>query len=266
MTHRIADSTPTEPPPTEEDVGRERAPAASGNAGRVCEGSEIDSDDPDRADPDAGEVVCGHSDDGDPTGDGPDGDDVDSEEASDTVDSETSGRSAGKGSAVRGLRRPGAAAIGAALIVVVLAGLSAAAIALGIAHRDSDRAGEHDLAVLGAARQGVVNLISPSDKDPVGSANRIAADATGQWLTEFRAVKDKFVGAIGDSKTDSAGEILGAGIEHHNPDGSTTVLVTAVSKVSNAAGAKDDPRTWRLRVDVVEEATGYKLSKVEVVP
>ncbi|MCU1647635.1 MAG: hypothetical protein JWN03_7910 [Nocardia sp.] len=168
--------------------------------------------------------------------------------------------------AVRSLGRPRFRTVTAALTALAIAGLSVAAVLLAIAHRDSGRAGDHDLALLGAVRQEVVNLISPSVKDPAGSADRIAKDATGQWLTEFQGTKDKFVGAINDSKTESVGEILGAGIERHNADGGATVLVTAVSKVTNASGAKDDPRTWRLRIDVVRAGGGYKLSKVEVVP
>ncbi|MFI7194181.1 hypothetical protein A5780_25750 [Nocardia sp. 852002-20019_SCH5090214] len=236
MTHRIAISARTAPEPAEEDVGAAEATAARESA------AESASDDTGIGDLDAA---------------------ADSETAG---DAEAAGARTPRRSALRMLLRPSRSVIGVVLIAVVPAGLAAAAITLGLAHRDSDRVGDRDLAVLSAARQEVVNLISPSAKDPTASANRIAADATGQWLAEFRAVKDKFVGAIDESKTDSTGEILGAGIEHHNPDGSTTVLVTAVSKVSNSTGAKDDPRTWRLRVDVVDEAAGYKLSKVEVVP
>ncbi len=120
--------------------------------------------------------------------------------------------------------------------------------------------------MLGAARQSVLNLISPSSQDPAAGADRIINDATGSWLTEFEGTKDQFVSAIAESKTESSGEILGAGIEDRNDDGSTTVLVSAVSKVTNAAGAKDEPRTWRLRVGIVDVDGSYKLSKVEVVP
>ncbi|WP_009472369.1 hypothetical protein [Rhodococcus sp. JVH1] len=165
--------------------------------------------------------------------------------------------------------RPGARrwnTLAAALFAVVLVGLLVAAGALAHAHRNSQDARDQDLAMLGAARQSVLNLISPSSQDPAAGADRIINDATGSWLTEFEGTKDQFVSAIAESKTESSGEILGAGIEGRNDDGSTTVLVSAVSKVSNAAGAKDEPRTWRLRVGIVDVDGSYKLSKVEVVP
>ena len=166
-------------------------------------------------------------------------------------------------------RRPGARrwnTLATALFAVVLVGLLVAAGALAHAHQDSQDARDQDLAMLGAARQSVLNLISPSSQDPAAGADRIINDATGSWLTEFEGTKDQFVSAIAESKTESSGEILGAGIEGRNDDGSTTVLVSAVSKVSNAAGAKDEPRTWRLRVGIVDVDGSYKLSKVEVVP
>ncbi|QTJ70107.1 hypothetical protein HYG77_31370 (plasmid) [Rhodococcus sp. ZPP] len=166
-------------------------------------------------------------------------------------------------------RRPGSRrwnTLATALFAVALVGLLVAAGALAHAHQDSQDASDQDLAMLGAARQSVLNLISPSSQDPAAGADRIINDATGSWLTEFEGTKDQFVSAIAESKTESSGEILGAGIEGRNDDGSTTVLVSAVSKVSNAAGAKDEPRTWRLRVGIVDVDGSYKLSKVEVVP
>jgi Mce-associated membrane protein len=44
------------------------------------------------------------------------------------------------------------------------------------------------------------------------------------------------------------------------------VLVAATSKITNAAGAKDEPRTWRLKVTVTEDGGQYKVSKLEFIP
>jgi Mce-associated membrane protein len=111
-----------------------------------------------------------------------------------------------------------------------------------------------------------MNLITPSAADPAGSAQRILDGATGEWKTEFESTKTDFIDTIAQSKTESTGEILGAGIERANDDGTTSVMVAAVTKVTNAAGAKDEPRTWRLRVQVGKDGDLYKLAKIEVVP
>lgn len=47
---------------------------------------------------------------------------------------------------------------------------------------------------------------------------------------------------------------------------SAVVLVAATSKITNAAGAKDEPRNWRLRVTVTDEGGQYKMSKLEFIP
>ena len=47
---------------------------------------------------------------------------------------------------------------------------------------------------------------------------------------------------------------------------SAVVLVTAATTISNSAGANQQPRTWRLSVDVVDDGGQIKMSKVDFVP
>jgi len=49
-------------------------------------------------------------------------------------------------------------------------------------------------------------------------------------------------------------------------DDSAVVLVSATSRVTNAAGAKQEPRSWRLSVNLQREGDQIKMSKVEFVP
>jgi Mce-associated membrane protein len=49
-------------------------------------------------------------------------------------------------------------------------------------------------------------------------------------------------------------------------DDSALVLVAATSRVTNAAGAKQEPRAWRLAVNLQREGDQIKMSKVEFVP
>ena len=142
----------------------------------------------------------------------------------------------------------------------------ARALAEEASHAARQAAADQDLELLQGTRQAVINLITPSAADPAGSAQRILDGATGEWKTEFESTKTEFIDTIAQSKTESTGEILGAGIERANDDGTTSVMVSAVTKVTNAAGAKDEPRTWRLRVQVGNDGDLYKLAKIEVVP
>lgn len=49
-------------------------------------------------------------------------------------------------------------------------------------------------------------------------------------------------------------------------DDSAVVLVAATSRISNSAGADQDPRNWRLSVTVKQDGDQIKLAKVEFVP
>jgi len=49
-------------------------------------------------------------------------------------------------------------------------------------------------------------------------------------------------------------------------DNTATVLVAASSRVTNAAGAKEEPRAWRLSVNLARDGDQIKLAKVEFVP
>ena len=54
-------------------------------------------------------------------------------------------------------------------------------------------------------------------------------------------------------------------VESMSPD-SAVVLVAATSRVTNAAGAKQEPRAWRLSVNLERDGGQVKMSKVEFVP
>jgi Mce-associated membrane protein len=49
-------------------------------------------------------------------------------------------------------------------------------------------------------------------------------------------------------------------------DNSAVVLVASTSEVTNAAGAKQDPRNYRLIVTITRDGDQLKMSKVQFVP
>jgi len=61
------------------------------------------------------------------------------------------------------------------------------------------------------------------------------------------------------------GTVTAAALESMD-EHSASVLVAASSRITNSAGAKDEPRMWRIRVTVTEEGGQYKMSKVDFVP
>ena len=49
-------------------------------------------------------------------------------------------------------------------------------------------------------------------------------------------------------------------------DTSAVALVAASSRVTNSSGANQEPRTWRLSVNLERDGGQIKMSKVEFVP
>lgn len=115
------------------------------------------------------------------------------------------------------------------------------------------------------ARQVVVTLMSIDYNDAEGSVQRIADNSTGPFRSEFQGAADDFVKVSKDAKVTTKATVNAAAVESMTPD-SAVVLVAASSTVTNAAGAQEEPRRWRLTVDLQREGDQIKMSKVEFVP
>ena len=68
-----------------------------------------------------------------------------------------------------------------------------------------------------------------------------------------------------DSKAVTETNVTATAVESMTDD-TATVLVAATSRVTNAAGAKQEPRAWRLSVNLARDGGQLKLAKVEFVP
>lgn len=116
-----------------------------------------------------------------------------------------------------------------------------------------------------AARQAVVTLMSIDFNDPQGSVQRIVDNSTGPFRDEFLSAADDFSSVAKDAKVTTKATATAAAVESMTSD-SAVVLVSASSTVTNAAGAEESPRRWRLTVDLRREGDQIKMSKVEFVP
>lgn len=170
-------------------------------------------------------------------------------------------------SARRRLRRPKWSTVAAALaVIVVLAALSGAGYMVK-EHRDAVRQRQRAAEFAAAARQGVVTLTSLDFNNAKQSVQRILDDSTGSFKDDFLKMADDFVKVVEQSKVVSQGTVQSAAVELDSmTDNSATVLVASTSEVTNAAGAKQDPRSYRLIVTVTRDGDQIKISKVEFVP
>ncbi len=116
-----------------------------------------------------------------------------------------------------------------------------------------------------AARQSVVTLMSLDYHKAKEDVQRIIDNSTGQFKTDFESTKDDFVKVATDSKAVTETNVTATAVESMTDD-TATVLVAATSRVTNAAGAKQEPRAWRLSVNLARDGGQLKLAKVEFVP
>jgi Mce-associated membrane protein len=116
-----------------------------------------------------------------------------------------------------------------------------------------------------AARQSVVTLMSLDFNKAKEDVQRIVDNSTGQFRDDFKNQADDFIKVAQDSKVITEVTVNSVGVESMTND-TAVVLVSASSRVTNSAGAKQEPRSWRLSVNLQRDGGQIKMSKVEFVP
>jgi len=154
--------------------------------------------------------------------------------------------------------------IAGALTILVIAALLAACGYMYWSHRQVLAEQQRRAEFEAAARQGVVTLMSLDYTRAKEDVQRIIDNATGQFKDDFKNQADDFIKVAQDSKVITEVTVNATGVESMT-DNSAVVLVSASSRVTNAAGAKQEPRTWRLSVDLERVGDQIKMSNVEFV-
>lgn len=180
------------------------------------------------------------------------------EETAEDAESESKARS-------RRLRLPSwSVAWKAAVIALICAFVAASGYMMWERHQTSER-NQRIANFLAAARQGVVNMTSLDFNKAKEDVQRVIDSSTGQFRDDFQQRAKDFTTVVEQSKVVTQGTVNAAAVQSIDGN-SALVLVAATSRVTNAAGAKDEPRNWRLKVTVTDEGGQYKMSKLEFVP
>jgi Mce-associated membrane protein len=119
-------------------------------------------------------------------------------------------------------------------------------------------------AYVAAARQGVINLTSLDFNHAQEDVQRVLDSGTGEFRDEFQRVAGDFASVVKDSKAVTQGTVKAAAVESMSKD-SAVVLLLGNERITNSAGAKNDPRVFRFRVTVTRDGDQLKISKVEYV-
>ncbi|GBE67519.1 hypothetical protein MFM001_39810 [Mycobacterium sp. MFM001] len=159
--------------------------------------------------------------------------------------------------------RIAARALAAAAIVAICALLGASGYMMWH-HHTADQQRQRDAAFVAAARQGVVNMMSLDFHKAKEDVQRVIDSSTGEFRDDFQKRAADFTSVVEQSKVVTEGSAKTTAIESVGKD-SAVVLVLANERVTNSAGAKEEPRSFRLRVSVARDGDQIKMSKVEFV-
>jgi Mce-associated membrane protein len=165
----------------------------------------------------------------------------------------------------RRLRLPSWAVVWKAAVILLICAFLGASGYMVWNHNETIERNHRAANILAGARQGVVNLISMDFNKAKEDVQRVIDSSTGQFRDDFQARAKDFTTVVEQSKVVTQGTVNAAAVQSVNGD-FALVLVAATSHITNAAGAKDEPRNWRLKVTVKNDGGQYKMSNVEFIP
>lgn len=164
-----------------------------------------------------------------------------------------------------GVRLPRLSTIAMAAAVVIICGFTGLSGYIVWQHHEATERQQRAAAFAAGAKQGVINMTSLDFNKAKEDVARVIDSSTGEFRDDFQQRAADFTKVVEQSKVVTEGTVNATAVESMN-EHSAVVLVAATSRVTNSAGAKDEPRAWRLKVTVTEEGGQYKMSKVEFVP
>jgi Mce-associated membrane protein len=155
------------------------------------------------------------------------------------------------------------AAAAAALLTVALLVATGAMI---WQHRQVGQERQRTAEYAAAARQGVINLMSIDYATAQDSVQRVLDGSTGRFRDNFAETADDFVAALQDEKIVTTATVNDAAVKSMTADGAV-VLVSATSRREGKQAPEDQqqPRLWRITMNLVRDGDQIKMSSVEFV-
>jgi Mce-associated membrane protein len=114
-------------------------------------------------------------------------------------------------------------------------------------------------------RQAALNLTTISYSEADADVQRILDSAVGTFRDDFQKRSGAFINVVKKAQSSSEGTVTEAGLVSEQ-DGEGQVLVAVTVKTSTSAAPEQEPRSWRMRIDVQKVGDDAKVSNVEFVP
>jgi Mce-associated membrane protein len=160
------------------------------------------------------------------------------------------------------VRRRGLAVVVSLLIVATLAGLLGY---LGYRGQQTQAAARQRDLFLSVGRQTATDLTTINYTQADADVARILDSATGTFHDDFQQRAQPFIDVVKRAQSTSQGSVTAAGLE--SIDGDRAQVIVAVSvKTTNAGVPEQQPRGWRMRLNVQKVGDTAKVSDVAFVP
>ncbi len=133
-------------------------------------------------------------------------------------------------------------------------------------HREVTQQHQRSAEYAAAARQGVINLMAIDYATAADSVQRVLDGSTGRFRDNFAETADDFVKALQDEEIVTKATVNDAAVKSMTQD-SAVVLVSATSRREGKRAPEDQqqPRLWRITMNLVREGGQIKMSSVEFV-
>jgi Mce-associated membrane protein len=162
-------------------------------------------------------------------------------------------------------RRAAGVRLAVAVGLVVIAAVGAVAAWLCTQAYQSHRQAQERALFLSVGRQGALNLTTIRASDVDSDVQRILDSSTGAFHDDFQKRSEPFVGLVKQTQSASKGTVTEAGVESASDD-QAQILVAVSVKTATAGGPEQQPRLWRMRLNVQKVDGGAKVSDVAFVP
>lgn len=162
-------------------------------------------------------------------------------------------------------RRPRLKTVVVGVAVVCTAALLAVSAMMVRHQRDLVRKQQDAAEFTAAARQVVVTLMSINAASAKDDVQRIIDSTTGQFKDEFQRAAEDFTKVAQNAKVSTKTSVQATAVESISHD-TAVVLVAASSTLTNAAGATEQPRSWRLSLKLARDGGKIKMSSMEFIP
>jgi Mce-associated membrane protein len=186
-------------------------------------------------------------------------------DADTTEDAAATGPATGTGRRRLRLPRVPLAVVGAALVVLLTLGFLGVGGYMMWQHRQNLAEQQRSAEFAAGARQGVVTLMSLDFNRAADDVKRILENTTGEFRKDFESQAEDFTQVAQESKVVTEATVNAVAVQSMTQD-TATVLLSVTTRVSNVQSQQQEPRSWRLAVDVARDGGQIKLAKVEFVP